>query len=331
MARKQLKVPVWLVAVPVLVGTIGIVLFLFPTSWHIRRSITISTAPQSIHPYLNDLKNWQKWAKRPDADPSSKYIFKGAEEGVGAEMNWKGTTDWGKMIITKSDPAKGLWYEMTDLQRNSFVEGSLTYTTNGKETQVDWEAKGKVGPFSGFMVPFIKDRTSDYFDYAFLQLKYLVETSTTIEWHAKRSMEIDTTKEAIYPLLNNLKEWESWTKLAELNPTSKYTFSGPAAGNGAKMQWSGGQNWGYLQITKSDPSKGISFETAYHSNSVNIHSSITYTSKESGLQVTWESTGFLNSAHSNTIKAIEKSMSDYYHYALLNLKNFLEKPVDTKS
>ena len=55
--------------------------------------------------------------------------------------------------------------------------------------------------------------------------------------HVERSASINAPKSTVFTLVNSYRRFNEWSPWAALDPNTKYTFSGPAAGVGAKMSW----------------------------------------------------------------------------------------------
>lgn len=53
----------------------------------------------------------------------------------------------------------------------------------------------------------------------------------------KRSTVISATPQKIFPLLNSMKAFHTWSPWAELDPNTVYSFDGPETGIGAQMTW----------------------------------------------------------------------------------------------
>ncbi|MBK9142631.1 MAG: SRPBCC family protein [Candidatus Melainabacteria bacterium] len=74
----------------------------------------------------------------------------------------------------------------------------------------------------------------------------------------ERSETISASAEEIFPKINNLRNWSSWSPYEELDPKMKRTFGGPEAGPGAAYSWDGNDDVGQgsMEITKiEEPNK----------------------------------------------------------------------------
>src|SRR3954470_9739612 len=81
------------------------------------------------------------------------------------------------------------------------------------------------------------------------------------EFRLARTATIAAPPSAIFPHINDLRQWEAWSPWAKLDPNAKNEFGGPAAGAGAYMHWSGNNKIGEgkMTITESRPNEFIQF------------------------------------------------------------------------
>ena len=83
---KFLKVIVSLLII-VLIGLYGAG-WTLPSTTHVERSIVIKQPPLKVYSYLLDFRNFVTWSPWAMLDPDTRYEYSGADEGVGAKMNW---------------------------------------------------------------------------------------------------------------------------------------------------------------------------------------------------------------------------------------------------
>ena len=60
----------------------------------------------------------------------------------------------------------------------------------------------------------------------------------------QRAAIVDAPPESIFPLINDFRQWGSWSPYEHKDPAMKRTFSGAARGNGAVYAWEGDKNVG---------------------------------------------------------------------------------------
>lgn len=87
----------------------------------------------------------------------------------------------------------------------------------------------------------------------------MVITGQPDEFIVMRSAKMSAPPEKVFPLVNELRQWDAWSPWAKLDPNSKMTCTGPPAGVGASQAWAGNKKIGEgsLTITESAPSNLI--------------------------------------------------------------------------
>lgn len=68
-------------------------------------------------------------------------------------------------------------------------------------------------------------------------------------FNISRSAIIDAPPEAIYPAINDFRNWEKWSPWATLDPNAKYEYGGSLLGVNSTMSWSGGKSVGVGKMT----------------------------------------------------------------------------------
>jgi hypothetical protein len=110
---------------------------------------------------------------------------------------------------------------------------------------------------------------------------YMLPTSVTVT----RSIAVDASPEAIYPLIANLEEgWPQWSPWND--PKYQITYSGPKEGVGAKSHWQdNGDN--QLTVVKADPKSGAEFDLVMMNESFRMKSSLLCEPRNGKTEVTW--------------------------------------------
>lgn len=100
-----------------------------------------------------------------------------------------------------------------------------------------------------------------YLIIAIIGVLLIVVSQKPSEFKVTRSTTMAVPASSIFPLVNNLHKWESWSPWAKLDPNAKTTFEGPEEGVGAVMRWEGNKNVGVgsLTITESIPNETVKF------------------------------------------------------------------------
>ncbi len=80
-------------------------------------------------------------------------------------------------------------------------------------------------------------------------------------FHVERSVLIKATSEAIFPLINDLHQWDAWTPYNK-DPAMTKTHSGSPAGVGARYAWAGDKRVGQgeISIRETEPPHKLVFD-----------------------------------------------------------------------
>lgn len=136
---------------------------LLSPEFNVEQSIVIQAGPEAIHPYVNDLKHWQKWTPWREADRGVRYGD--LTQGVGASQSWRGRRGSGHLHITASSPVNGIAYDVFFGNDTVPAISAIEYTRldNGS-TRVSWRIHGEVdmpvlgGYFAIMAASMIRDR-----------------------------------------------------------------------------------------------------------------------------------------------------------------------------
>ncbi len=149
------------------------------------------------------------------------------------------------------------------------------------------------------------------------------------QWHVERTVVINAGPEHIHPLVDDLKEWQSWAAWTKaMDPEVKYDYSANASGVGAWWSWSGPKmGRGKLTVTQSDLATGVWVDEMIETdNEVNAKGSLTWTREGEGTKVKWVDEGTLPPVIGGYfVGFIEKMLSENFQTGLQNLKAVAEK------
>lgn len=78
-------------------------------------------------------------------------------------------------------------------------------------------------------------------------------------FHVQRSIDIDASADKIFPLINDYKNWGSWSPYEHVDPNMQRTFSGAPNGKGSIYEWRGNKNIGHgrMEILDTAPPSKI--------------------------------------------------------------------------
>lgn len=149
------------------------------------------------------------------------------------------------------------------------------------------------------------------------------------QWHVEQTVVINAKPEHIHPLVDDLKEWQSWAAWTKaMDPEVKYEYSAQSAGVGAWWSWAGPKmGRGKLTITKSDVATGVWVDEMIETDKeVNAKGSLTWTAEGEGTKVKWVDEGTLPPVIGGYfVGMIEKMLAGNFQTGLQNLKAVAEK------
>ncbi len=93
----------------------------------------------------------------------------------------------------------------------------------------------------------------------------LVVALQPAEFGIQRSTRIAAPADKVFPLVNDLRAWETWSPWSKLDPNAQTTLSEPAVGKGAKISWNGNDQVGEgsMTIVESRPNELVALEQTF--------------------------------------------------------------------
>ena len=109
-----------------------------------------------------------------------------------------------------------------------------------------------------------------------------------------RSTQIKAPPDKIFPLINDLRTYNTWNPYVKKDPAVKLTYSGPAAGAGAKFLFDGNKDAGKgsIEVLAATPSSQVDMRLMM-AEPFAINNLVRYTvaPKDGGSEVTWAMEG----------------------------------------
>jgi len=145
-----------------------------------------------------------------------------------------------------------------------------------------------------------------------------------------RSTSIKAPPEKIFPFLNDLRSFATWSPYEKKDPAMKRTFGGASSGKGATYDWDGDKNVGQgrLTIAESSPPSKVTMNLDFL-RPWEAHNVVEFTLEPKGdtTNVTWAMQGpapymakvmhvFMN---------MDRMVGDDFEAGLANLKTLAEK------
>ncbi len=169
----------------ILIFTVILICFLAsrrPDQFSLTRTLVMNAKPDTIFPHVNRLKSWEAWSPWAKLDPEAVSIYSGPEEGVGANMSWKGNMKVGSgaMTITESTLPSRIMFRL-DFEKpmKATNEAIFTFTPQTEGTLVAWSMSGQASFMAKLMGLLMNcdAMVARQFDQGLASLKAVVETS----------------------------------------------------------------------------------------------------------------------------------------------------------
>lgn len=149
------------------------------------------------------------------------------------------------------------------------------------------------------------------------------------EFRVERSISIKAPPEKIFPLVNDLRAFGTWSPYEKLDPAMQRSYSGPASGKGAVYAWKGNDKVGEgrMEITSSTPPDSVLIQLDFL-QPFEAHNTAAFTLKPEGggTTVTWAMFGpapFVSKLMS-IFFSMDKMIGQDFETGLANLKTLAE-------
>ena len=155
-------------------------------------------------------------------------------------------------------------------------------------------------------------------------------TTKPDNFQVERSTTINASPEKIYPLINDLHAWTTWSPFEKVDPNMKKTFSGAPEGVGAAYDWEGNRKAGAgrMEITETSPYSHVTMSLSFL-KPFKAHNIVDFSldSANGSTKVTWAMHG-PNPYISKVIGvfcSMDKLIGKDFETGLANLKALAEK------
>lgn len=118
-----------------------------PHEFRYERVVWIDADPDDVFPYINNLKNWDKWTVwNKENDPSIQTSYPGPEEGEGAVRNWTSKKNGeGSIEIILSIEDRLITYDKIVQKEGFKTNGKIELIESDGGTSVIWVEEGDFG------------------------------------------------------------------------------------------------------------------------------------------------------------------------------------------
>lgn len=145
----------------------------------------------------------------------------------------------------------------------------------------------------------------------------------------QRSTLINAPADRIFPLINDYKNWSSWSPYEKIDPAMTRTFSGASSGKGSVYEWTGNKNIGHgrMEITDTAQPSRVTIQLDFFSP-FEAHNVAEFTMKPEGsaTNVTWTMRGPLPymAKVMHTVFSMDKMVGGQFAEGLANMKAVAE-------
>ena len=149
-------------------------------------------------------------------------------------------------------------------------------------------------------------------------------------FRVQRKTSIKAPAEKIFPLINDLRQWEAWSPWEKVDPELKRIYSGAASGNGAVYGWKGNKNIGQgrMEIIESSPPSRIVLKIDFI-KPFEAHNTVEFTLVPQGDTTLVTQAMYGPSPYISKLMGIffsmDKMIGQKYEEGLANLKAIAEK------
>lgn len=145
----------------------------------------------------------------------------------------------------------------------------------------------------------------------------------------ERSATIQASPERIFPIINDLHRWPSWSPYEKKDPNMQRSYEGPAAGVGATYGWNGNKDVGSgrMEISQSTPSSRVEMKLDFFAPFKASHTAeFRLDSRGAATQVTWALHGESNftSKLMGLVFNMDKMIGKDFEEGLGNLRTLVE-------
>ena len=159
----------------------------------------------------------------------------------------------------------------------------------------------------------------------FFAIGFVLPSKQTVE----RSASFDAKPAAVYAYLNGYRRFNEWSPWAQIDPNTRYTFSGPPVGVGAKQDWDSkdpNAGKGSQEIIKVEPYKLIQARLLFADFEGENIVSYVIAAEGEGTRLTWRMESDLGGNPVNRWfgTMLDKMVGKDYDKGLANLKSHLE-------
>ncbi|MHA1189824.1 MAG: SRPBCC family protein, partial [Alphaproteobacteria bacterium] len=153
--------------------------FFLPGERSVARWIEIEAPPETVFPYVNDFRQFNRWSPWASRDPDTVYEFEGPSTGAGSIMKWDSAhpqVGTGRQEITATEPNSRV---DTIIAFDGMGDATASFVLEplGDTTKVSWHFNTQLGmnPMWRYMGVMMDRWVGGDYEDGLANLKILVE------------------------------------------------------------------------------------------------------------------------------------------------------------
>jgi len=145
-------------------------------------------------------------------------------------------------------------------------------------------------------------------------------------WEAERSVVIRAPAAAIFPYLNNLRQWQTWVVWTRQQPEVQIEYSGPDTGAGSTSRWNNRDGRTVMKIMQTERNSLVAYTALFNAGELRTDGHLSLTSTVEGTRLVWHATGISGRGPGSSYLALFEGRRNSQAIAesLENLKKKLE-------
>jgi hypothetical protein len=145
--------------------------------------------------------------------------------------------------------------------------------------------------------------------------------------HMERSTVIGAPPAQVFAKLNSFKSFNTWSPWADLDPNTRYEYSGPEQGVGASMSWNSDNKnvgSGTQKIVESETNRHIKNEMTFGDMEGTSYANFELSAQGDSTRITWTYDGDMSGLGKIFGLMMDQMLGPSYEKGLAKLKNDVE-------
>jgi uncharacterized protein YndB with AHSA1/START domain len=159
---------------------VAVGLFQLPSSFRVRRAVTVQAPPERIYAEIADLQRWPGWTVGPARDPQMEWEVSAPSLGPGSWLRWTSLTEGrGEVRMIELQPDDSVEFEWLLHDFSLSSRGRIFLRPTEEGVAVIWENEGEFGDslWTRLVGSFVAHANEEDIEVGLQRLKALAEES----------------------------------------------------------------------------------------------------------------------------------------------------------